>query len=262
MADYVSVDTQGWFVVDVDNSSSASSSISGTYLQYTDIPNQYITKCATSNYAGSVGGYNNERELFDILVTESINKHGICMDYYITSYDIRYDRIWGEDNNRRYERRFQIMASYTMPREEKLFSKFGLENMDSFSMFISKRHFWEASQFNDIQTIPKSFDPYIPKIGDYIFAKYNKFVYEVVEVKDEIMMNLQSKQHSWELIVKPFTDMKITTTPLTSASPLAIYTNKKTDIFDISSTVDEKIVPIEYKPPIAEKVSQDPFANW
>jgi hypothetical protein len=262
MADYIAVDTFGWFDLQTTEPNPLSSDISGTYLQYQDIPNEYITKCVNSNYAGSVGNYNNERELYDVLVTEAYNKHGVCMDYYVTSYDKQFDKIWGEDNNRRYERRFEIMTFFNLPREEKLWTKFGIEGMDSFSIFCSKRHFWEASQYNDIQTNPRAFTPYIPKAGDYIFAKYNKFVYEVVEVKDEIMMNLLSKQHVWEFLVKPFKDEKIATTSNTSASPIADFTNKKTDKFNITQTIDEKKIPIKYVPKSTECNPNDPFAGW
>jgi len=262
MADFVSVDTLGWFDEEIIEIESSASNISGTYLQYSDIPNEYITKCVNSSYAGSVGNYNNERELFDVLVTEAYNKHGVCMDYYVTSYDKSYDKIWGEDNNRRYERRFQIMAFFNLPREEKLWSKFGIEGMDSFSIYVSKRHFWESSQYNDIQTNPKAFAPYIPKAGDYIFAKYNKYCYEIVEVKDEIMMNLLSKQHVWEFLVKPFKDEKIATTSITSAAPIADFTNKKTDKFDIKQTIDDKKTSVNYQPKPNECESRDPWANW
>ena len=272
MDDYIAVDTIGWFndrnetadYVEVDNFGwwNFTDYYNGTYLGYSNLPNMYITKCLNSNYLGSVGNYNNERELFDLMVTEAYNKHGVCMDFYVTSYDKSYDKIWGEDNNRRYERRFQIMTFYNLPREEKLWSKFGIEGMDSFSVYVSKRHFWEASQFNDIQTNPKAFAPYIPKAGDYIIAKYNKYIYEIVEVKDEIMMNLMSKQHVWEFLVKPFKDEKIATTPNTSAAPIADFTNKKTDKFDIKQTIDDKKTSVNYQPKPTECAPRDPFTGW
>lgn len=262
MADYIAVDTLGWFDTQTIEPDPSASDISGTYLEYSDIPNEYITKCVNSSYAGSVGNYNNERELFDLVVTEAYNKHGVCMDFYVTSFDKSYDKIFGEDNDRRFIRRFEIMTFFNLPREEKLWSKFGIQGMDSFSMFASKRHFWEASQFNDIQTNPKAFAPYVPKAGDYIYAKYNKFIYEIVEVKDEVMMNLLSKQHVWEFLVKPFKDEKIATTSLTSASPISQFTNKKTDKFDITQTINDKKEAVKYQPKPTECNPKDPWGNW
>ena len=256
-ADYASVDLFGWFdSYDIDVPSS------GTYLNYDNIPNQFITKCAASDYAGSVGNYNNERELFDLVVTEAYNKHGICMDFYVTSFDKEYDKIWGEDNDRRFVRRFETMAFYTLPKEERLWSKFGIEGTDEFSIYVSKRHFWTASQFDDLQVNNKAFDPYIPKIGDYIYSKYNKYIYEIVEVKDEIMLNLLSKQHVWDLIVKPFKDEKIATTSLTSATPIADFTNKDSDIFDVTENINEEKIDVKYDPPSTECNPNDPFAGW
>jgi hypothetical protein len=234
---------------------------SGNYFDYTDIPNQYITKCGTSNYAGSVGSYNNERELFDVLVTEAYNKHGVCMEYYITTFDKNYDRIFGEDNDKRFTRFFKVMGSFKLPREEKLWTKFGIEGMDQFSMYISKRHFWEASQYDSTQTV-KNAAPYVPKAGDYIVSKYNKYAYEVVEVKDEEMMYLHSKQHIWELLVKPFKDEHIVTTSLTSASDMADISNQNDDKFNISNVIDQKKGDINYTPKGTEITKQDYFGNW
>ena len=262
MADYIAVDTEGWFnLSDVEIASSATD-ITGTYLLYPDIPNEYITKCVNSSYIGSVGNYNNERELYDLMITEAYNKHGVCMDFYITSFDTNYDKIWGEDNDRRYIRRFQLMVFYTLPQEEKLWTTFGIEGLDSFNMQVSKRHFWIASQYDYNQTNPNAYSPYVPKTGDFIFAKYNKYIYEIVEVKEESMMNLLSKQHAWQFLVKPFKDKKIATTAATSASPIADYTNKKTDIFDITQTINNKKNAVNYNPKPTEKNSQDPFASW
>lgn len=258
MEDYVAIDTLGWFSL-IDPTAS---NISGTYLNYGDVPNQYITKCIDSNYNGSVGSYNNERELFDVLVTEAYNKHGVCMDFYITSYDKNYDKVWGEDNNRNFIRRFQVQAFYTLPREERLWSKYGIESIDQFSIYVSKRHFWQSSQYDENQINSSAFDPYIPKVGDYLYAKFNKFIYEIVEVKDEIMMNLLSKQHVWEFLVKPFKDEKIATSTLTSAAPISAFTNKTSDIFDTTNTINQKKIPVKYNPPATECSPNDPFGSW
>lgn len=260
--DYISVDTDGWFELNDADIPSSASDISGTYIQYPNIPNEYITKCKTSNYAGSVGSYNNEKQLFDLMVTEGYNKYGVSLDYYVTSFDNTYDKIWGEDNNRRFVRRFQIMGYFVLPREERIFTQFGIAGMDQFTINVSKKHYYEASQYDDIQTNPKAFQPYVPFAGDYIYSNYNKFIYEIVSVKDEAMMSLFSKQHSWEFLVRPYKDEKIQVSPLTSAAPIANQTNLKTDIFDTTTTINNAKPNILYQPGPTEKSSQDPFGNW
>jgi len=93
-------------------------------------------------------------------------------------------------------------------------------------------------------------------------ANYNKYIYEVVEVKDEEMMFLQSKQHVWELLVRTFKDEHIETTNLTSASPISTATNQSNDVFDIKTVIDAKKSDVNYTPKANEESSDDPFGSW
>lgn len=262
--DYLGVYTAGWF-----NSDTAAPTpfdiwtggwFQGTtypsYLTYSKLPNDWIVKCGGQNY-------NNERYLFDSVVTEAYNKHGVCMTYYIASYNTDYDKVFGEDRNRRFTRKFSIMSFFNLPREEKLWTKFGIEGMDNFSMFVSKMHFKEASKY-DADQVDTEYPSYIPKQGDVIASEYNKYIYEIVEVKEEIGMYLLSKQHVWELIVKPFKDELIALDPATSATMTYIkdYTNKDSDVFDLSNTVDNKKPDVLYDPKPSECNPDDPFAGW
>lgn len=224
----------------------------------TNMKNGWLTKCDPV--------YNNERKLFDCLITEAYNQHGVCLVYYVTSYNKNYDKVWGEDNNRFFERKFNFMAYYSLPREEKMWSKFGIQGMDTFSMFVSKLHFRDASTYgmtnvnsNQINT----YQPYIPLVGDIIKSEYNNYIYEIVEVKEEIGMYLLSKQHIWEFIVKPYKDEHISLSATTSAgmSEISAYTNKSSDVFNISDVVDNK--KDLYNGNIKNEIpSKDYFNNW
>jgi hypothetical protein len=75
-------------------------------------------------------------------------------------------------------------------------------------------------------------------------------------------MNLLSKQHAWEFLVKPFKDEKIAITSSTSGSSIADVTNKQTDIFDVTSTIDDKKEAVKYQPNSTELPSDNPFAGW
>jgi len=226
----------------------------------TNLRHGYITKCSPT--------YNNERRLFDYFLVESYNHHGVCMTYYIASYNKNYDKIWGEDNYRFFERKFNFMAFYSLPREEKMWSKFGIPGMDRFSIFSSKLHFRDASTFgfNSVKgNIGQGTYPtYIPKMGDIIRSKYNNYLYEIVELKEEIGMYLLSKQHVWEFIVAPYKDehISLSATTSTSMNEISAYTNKSSDIFNISSVIDTKKVPVKYVPKSGEHPNNDPFANW
>lgn len=85
--------------------------------------------------------YNNERKLYDLLITEAYNFHGITMSYYILSYDIDKDRIFGEDNDRVILRSFDVQAYAELPNDKKSFSIMGMMNQDIFHLFISMKHF-------------------------------------------------------------------------------------------------------------------------
>jgi hypothetical protein len=215
-----------------------------------------FNSCSNDFFKFNSKAYDRDKNLLSLQVNEIINLHGVCMDYYITTYDTRYDRIWGEDNDRRFERNFDFMAMYQLPREDKIWSKFGIEGTDTITMSISKRHFSAASKH------PQNGSQHIPQIGDIIMAKYNNYVYEITEVAEDVGMYLNSKQHVWEFVVIPFKDEGIATTAETSASSISAFTDKPTDIFDIKNDIDVAKEEVIYKPKPSEKPSDDPFSNW
>lgn len=226
----------------------------------THMPNGYVTKCSSN--------YDNVRKVYGNMMTEMINQHGVCMKYYITTWNTNYDKIFGEDNDRRFERVFDVMSYYQLPKEEKLWTKFGIEGLDSFSMYISKLHFKQASTFGN-RYVPgnigiNTYNNYIPKIGDIIMSDYTNYIYEVTEVKEEATMFLMSKQYVWELIVKTYKDEGIALSATTSASMsnIANYTDRDLDIFDVKTQVDTLKTDIKYVPKITESNSNDPFADW
>jgi hypothetical protein len=204
-------------------------------------------------------GYQNEKLLFDLHLTELYNQHGVPMDFYITTYDTQYDLIFGEDNNRRFVRKFEVSPWYTLPREDRLWNRFGIEGIDEIVMYVSKRAF----KCNSMRAMGPGAVEYIPRVGDILVAKYNKYIYEVVNVRDESALYLQSKQHVWELNVKPYKDAHIMTAGTAlSADFIADYSNKTTDLFDIKNEIDTAKEPILYQPKPCEKPKNDPFGGW
>jgi len=59
---------------------------------------------------------------------------GVDMIYYPVSYDVDYDRIFGEDLDRTIQRKFCVKGFYELQEEIELFSKFGIEGIDNFHM--------------------------------------------------------------------------------------------------------------------------------
>jgi len=197
-------------------------------------------------------GYESDKNMLSKLLTNAINMHGVCMQYFQTSYDVIYDPIFGEDGNRRFIRKFDLMCQFQLPREDKMWTSFGISNLDNFSMFCSKRHFAAASGPTKI----------IPKIGDIIMSRYAPNIYEITEVVEDVSMFLQSKQHMWEFVVKVYKDEGIELPDSMSGTSLSAYTNKAEDIFDITNDIDVEKEDIIYKPPASEQGSDDPFSNW
>jgi hypothetical protein len=197
--------------------------------------------------------YDSEKELFAMLHMESFNMFGVPMYYYAASYNTSANKIFGEDNNRRFTQSFDIMSYYRLPREDKLWSKFGIEGIDEITMYISKEHF----QYVTSSTGGYS---YIPKTGDIIKAKYNNYYYEIVAIKEEASQFLQSKRYVWELIVRPFKDAHIIN--MISGDPIGTVTNKTTDLFDRVQAINAKMSGIAYQNKPCEKPANDPFASW
>jgi len=242
------------------------------YTKASALPNDFIRKCGPK--------YDNEREIFKLAQMEVYNQRGTPCFYYAVDYNKKYNRIWGEDGDRLITHYFpNVMVYYQFQRDDKLWSKFGIEDMSTFSMYISKEHFKDITRLeyvlstedgfflttesDDLLLLEQSFlDFHIPQQGDLIQTEYNNYIYEVVERKETNGMYLLSKQYTWELIVRMFkveSNVKISTDVLDS--PISKYINTK-DVFDISSIVDSKKEDIIYKPKPGEKPVNNPFSNW
>lgn len=147
--------------------------------------------------------YDCERELYEKISAEAININGVEMVYYVLTFDINYNKIWGEDNDRRYERCFAFMSYYELPREDNNATPLGLEPFNVVMITVSQKHFEIASKYDAYGYLQPQLSAYKPKIGDIIKSKYNNYFYEIVDVNQEENMFLQSK-HFWTFTCKPF----------------------------------------------------------
>jgi hypothetical protein len=194
--------------------------------------------------------YDNDRELGAMVNMEAWNMFGVELTFYKATYDANYDRIWGEDGDRIVTNSWNVMSYFQLPKENKIWSKFGIEGVNDFSMYISKLHFKGET------------DNYIPKIGDLVLSIYNNKLYEITEVKEEAPMFMLSKQYAWELIVrKAKIEHDISISPSLSASPISSFYSVS-DIFTIKDDIDIEKEDIIYKPIQGEKPKDDPFGNW
>jgi len=216
----------------------------------------YFSRDQNPYFDVSSDSYNNDKNLVSVTINEMINKFGVCMEYYITTYDTNYDRIFGEDNNRCYIRNFDFMAKYELPREDRIWTKFGIEGSDEVTLWISKRH------FHAVSIDPKTGISYVrPQIGDIIKSDFSTYFYEITEVSEDTGLYLQSNQYIWELTVKTLKDEYISISPELSGSDISFVTNIN-DIFNIDNDIDVEKEEIIYKSEKGEKPKNDPFGNW
>ena len=171
------------------------------------VPNNHLHK--------GQADYNCERALYDHLNSEFINVNGMVGEYYVTTYDKSYNKIYGEDNNRRYIRKFDFMF-FTDEMYEADYNNAasGFWNLDSNTLDVAKVGFLECSttgskgdkEYIDLQeghTISENFtfEEYQPKVGDYIKVKSMGLFYEITFVKNRYT-SLQGTSF-WQLTLVP-----------------------------------------------------------
>jgi len=248
----------------------------------TSIPDGYQNYIKSTNYFDARNTcHDKDKTLYKRLIAEAYNLHGVTMIFYVTSYDTSHDSIFGEDNNRRFIRRFKIQTMYELPREDELWTKFGIEGIDNFHMFAAKESFAAMSTtvfdvrpgafsmafassydqyFPQDTTRYEEYDEYTPKAGDILKAEYNDYYYEIVDVGEEAEMFLQGK-HSWDFIVRPYKDEHLSLGAAVSATEVSGVTDQ-TDILSVSADVDSEKSDILYEPPGTEEDSNDILGGW
>lgn len=93
------------------------------------------------------GMYDNEREVYEMLMMEAYNLHGMPALWHIVTFDTAYDPIFKEDNNKRVERVFPIQVYMPeTPDNNRIWTLMGIEGVNDFVFFVSKQHFRAASQ--------------------------------------------------------------------------------------------------------------------
>jgi len=216
--------------------------------------------------------YDADRNLYDNLLTEAFNIHGNPMMYYRVAFDTSADKLYGEDDIREIERRFPIMAVFELPKEENMYGKYGLEELDNFEMHISKKHFSVASRYDTsgVSLFPvtnpvdvsATYPAIEPKVGDIIRAEYNNTYYELIEVKEEEEMFLQ-KKHSWKFIVRIMPDQNLSFSPITSGAMSEITSAMdQPDILDDSEHIDVIKDDVLYTSSVGEETdNQDPIGD-
>ena len=238
------------------------------FEQETETQNQYFDFSFENDFFNYCRNeYDNERLLYDLVLTEAYNLHGVCGNYYAVTYNTNYNRIWGEDNDRRWERRFSVMMYMDLPKEEDMWSKFGIEGIDTLILWISKRHFSEASKYDSNGKLQPELTNYTPKVGDIINTEYSNYFYEIVDVSQEEEMFHQGK-HAWELTVRPYKNedlgFQASDFPyqVSGTMPEAIHVTTATDVLDISDVIDQEKLDIIFSASENDKPIDTDQNSW
>ena len=216
------------------------------------------------NYNGS-SCYNNEKTLYNKLLSEAYNKHGVKCWYYFTDYSLTNDPIYAEDMDRHIVRKVPVMAYFELPPEDRISNFFGLEENDNYNLYISKEHLAATSTMAHNDSYGSTSGTYAattPKEGDLILSTHNNRLYEVLNVKDTEEMFLQSK-HSWNIAVQVWKDNHISLSATTSASMTTVsaFTDQD-DYVKINDAVDTEKTDVLYTSGATEEPPKDPFAGW
>ena len=169
--------------------------------------------------------YNRDRELHAHLQAEMNKQNGVVIEYYITSYDRESDPVWGEDDNRKFLRKFDVMAMFDeLPQDQFTFDNFGIFSLDTWKFQISKKHFECASRL-EAESTPreelqgasegftkvdgKQYESHIPQINDYIRIKAGRGnqYYEIVYA--EQLDSFLQGSYVWEITIKRMKDEQI-----------------------------------------------------
>lgn len=232
------------------------------YDEWSAMPNSWMRK--------GTSAYNNERELYEVLQMESFNHNGVQMVYYpVTNVS---DKLFGEDNNQTVVRRFDFMCRYELPNEGRNVGVIGITTLDNFPIYVSIMHFNYASTFDSFG-LEKVNEKYIPKIGDLLYAKYNKTVYRITMVKAEDNIFLQGK-HTYTFQVEVFKDKEYNfsseikdanvagTDELLTVLFGSSTSISRPDIYNITDQINKEKKDILYEKKPNECETKDPFNNW
>ena len=211
--------------------------------------------------------YADERKLMDQLNTEMINLNGMVGEYYLTSYDTKNDKFFGEDVERSWERKFDFMFhSDDMPAPNYAQTGWGLWADDVFSIHITKTHFTEASEqagAKDDGTagVDKGFvttgDEFesetSPRKGDYIKVKPMDVYFRILGVTNKYQ-SLQGYSY-WIVTIQLMKDNQTiqTSDEYGQADSMDDIANAKnqsredTDLFDLRQSANDAADEVAYQ---------------
>lgn len=217
--------------------------------------------------------------LANTLTDEGLGSRGFKGQYYVLSFDTKYDSIFGEDRYKFIERSFYFMGyTDTFPSNVREYQLQGILGADIFNIYISKTSFAIFSTYggedkNQVDT----YNAIKPSIGDIIYIKAIDTFYSIIDVK-KYTEAFNVKPHSWTLtlkVYKPNEDTIINSETIDNTDPIynvATSANSAIIQFDDYLKVNDIISAKnnEFSIPNNEYINQnnerktdiDPFSGW
>ena len=214
--------------------------------------------------------YDNEKLLFNKLESEAFNNFGVKFFYYILDYNIKRDRLFGEDMDRYCQRKFMVMAYIEqLPTTVATYGLPGITIQEIDTLHISISHFNQASTLSyedDALIKPDRFPSIIPKVGDYMKSSYNNKFYEIINVKDsEAGSQFHQNKTTYTLNVKilaneNFDVLATSGVPTSSLFDISAVMNQP-DFLSINTGIEIEDQTIKYNPKPGEKDITDSFGG-
>lgn len=245
--------------------------------EYEDYPWLCSTIKDTSDYAS--GNDTTNTTLANILTDEGLGSRGFKGQYYVISFDTKYDSIFGEDRYRFIERTFYFMAyTDTFPSNVREYQMQGIWGADIFNVYIAKTSFAVFSTYGgEDKNTPDTYKAILPKIGDIIYIKAIDTFYSIIDVK-EYTEAFNTRPHSWTItlsVYKPDRETIINNETIDQNDPIYDVAPSSTSgikpfndylaVNDIiSARKDEFFIPDnKYVKTESERDSDiDPFSGW
>lgn len=214
------------------------------------MPNQFF------NFRGSC--YDNDKILYQKMTSEALDMHGVKCDYYVLDYSTNNEKVFGEDNDKHITRQFKIKVHFETPPETRKYSQWGIEDVDTFEMFITKVAFNKYS------------NNYQPKYGDLIRPHYDGNIYEITDVIDTTEQFLNT-QHNWKFTVKVWENTQPTTTSGVqdentetydgqTYQPIEEFTENGSDTLKQNEIIEEEKDDVLYQD--IDNNNNNPFGGW
>lgn len=164
--------------------------------------------------------YSNSRDLYKRLNKEYNSEKGIICTYFVCSFDDSDNPVFGEDNNIKFLRKFDVALMFdSLPEDEFIDDEMGMFFDDSVKSKVDMNHFLEMSKYASKKTPKetgvnegytylkgKKYKEYKPHIGDIVRLKSGTgdFYFEIIhsKLKDGFLQGT----HAWELTLKRMKD--------------------------------------------------------